>query len=467
MLNKFAVIDVETTGGSSDNDYVIEIGIVLGEDGKVTNNYQTLVNPQKRISPYIEAYTGISSEELETAPTFDDIKDELYEMLYDRVFVAHNARFDYSFIKNEFRRHDIKFNAKQLCTVKLSRILYPRHKHHNLDSLIDRFGLNCEQRHRALPDAQATWEFLNYVTVNTPTEVLENTINKILKTSYIPININPELINDIPEQSGVYIFYGDEDIPLYVGKSINLKDRILSHFANDTSSSTELKISQQLKNIKTINTAGELGALLKESELIKQMKPLYNRVLRESRVLTVLRKNINENGFYTVAIDTADNISPEEFPNILGVFKNNKSAKDALLSLCTENSLCQKLLGLEKTDSYCFAYHLGTCNGACANEEETIAYNLRFIKAFEKLKLKTWPFTGPVVITEKNQDISEQMVFNNWCLIGYVDEFGSFNLNHEQGNFDYHTYQILRRYFKNAKKCDYKVLPADFEFQIS
>src|SRR5438445_552997 len=150
---KIAFVDIETTGARSFYDRIIEIGILRVENNELVRTFHSLLNPQAYVPKEIELLTGIRAEDVETAPTFRQVKDQILEALEDCIFVAHNVRFDYGFLRNEFKREEISFSAKHFCTVRLSRLLYPRYKKHNLDSLIERLQIPCENRHRALDDA--------------------------------------------------------------------------------------------------------------------------------------------------------------------------------------------------------------------------------------------------------------------------------------------------------------------------
>ncbi|MDO8452168.1 MAG: exonuclease domain-containing protein [bacterium] len=287
LPQRLAFVDLETTGGSLNRDRIIEIGILRVEDGKLVKTYQSLIDPGTRVPPEIERLTGITSKELEGAPTFYQIKDDIKEALKDCVFVAHNVRFDYSFLKNEFKRYNVKFSPKHFCTVKLSRHLYPKERRHNLDAVMERFNIPCEKRHRAFDDASVLWEFYQKVQGLFSVETIMAGISSAIKKPTLPINITQLDLERIPESPGVYIFYGAEGMPLYIGKSVNLKNRVLQHFSSDHLSGIEMKIAQQIQNIETIETVGELGALIKESDLIKKLQPLYNRRLRNLKQLVV------------------------------------------------------------------------------------------------------------------------------------------------------------------------------------
>ncbi|EKD91455.1 MAG: hypothetical protein ACD_30C00005G0023 [uncultured bacterium] len=445
LPKKLAFVDIETTGCRI-SDRIIEIGILRVENHKLIESYQTLLNPQCHIPEEIVELTGITPSQLEAAPTFYEVKKDIYSLLEDCIFVAHNVRFDLSFLKNEFKRWEISFSPKQICTVKLSRALYPEHRHHNLDSIIERFKFKVKNRHRAFDDAKVLWDFYSHLTKKLPKETLLLNLKKAMKRPSIPIKISEDILDSLPKSPGVYIFYGENRAPLYVGKSINIKDRVMSHFSSDHLSSKELKIAQLITNIETIQTFGELGALLLESTLVKKLQPLYNSKLRLSRKLLLLKVKDNPQGYKTIALESVDRINPADLDSIVGVFRSKKQAKDTLLIICKNFNLCEKLLSLENTKGECFGYRLGNCHGACKGKEKTIKYNLRFIEAFTRSRLKPWPFNGPIIIKEGD----EGFLLNNWCLIGKVTMDG---LEQEEYiNFDLDTYKILSSYLNSQKK---------------
>lgn len=441
-------VDLETTGARVSFDRIIEVGILKVVDNEVVDVFETLVNPQIYLSPFITGMTGITPDELEGAPTFESIKKEVYGFLEESIFVAHNVRFDYGFIRNEFMRSGISYTAKQICTVKLSRMLYPRYKRHNLDSIMERFGIPCARRHRALDDAKAMFSFFQKTKQAFSSESIEEAIAKLLKKPTVPVNLPAETLDDLPESPGVYIFYGDGKIPLYIGKSRNIRNRVMSHFTGDNKSSKTMNMCQQIKDIKTIQTAGELGALLKESELIKELQPLYNQTLRIRREIVTIRRKTNLEGFETAYIDTAARIDPLEIESILGIFKTKKSAKEFLVSLCKEYELCEHLLDIAKGPGSCFSNKLGVCRGACIKKELFLRYNMRFLQAFSERKLKRWPFDGPIAICEESiSGTREFFIIDNWCFLGSVqqDETDNLTLDSER-RFDYDIYKILARF---------------------
>lgn len=462
LPKKLAFVDIETTGGSFFTDRIIEIGILRVEDGVVIAQYNSFINPETYIPKEISLLTGITDQDVALAPTFSSVSRDLYKLLEDCVFVAHNARFDLSFLKQAFRRDELTFAPKHLCTVKLSRALYPHYRHHNLDSLIERFNLACPNRHRAFDDAAVLWQFLQMVTKTVSEDVITAAINRITKRPAIPPNLSEEDLDKLPESPGVYIFYGEEQIPLYVGKSINLKDRIRSHFAADQTDTKEMKIAQQVCRIETIVTSGELGALVKEAQLVKELKPLYNSKLRLKRELTVLTKKMTDQGYSTIELKRVNELDPNELANILAVYSSTKHMKNTLRHLCQEFSLCPRLVGLEPGKGSCFAYELERCQGACLGAEQPLFYNVRFAQAFANTKLKSWPFAGPVAIVEENEldDATHGYIVDKWCILREVElkkasqvvkDLASYLGTAETMQFDFDTYKILQSYFKSPK----------------
>lgn len=470
---KLAFVDIETTGMRAIYDRIIEIGILRVEGSEVTKTFHSLIDPQTHIPSEITFMTGITGRDLENAPTFRQIKEDILEILDGCVFVAHNVRFDYGFIKNEFRRLELSYKAKHFCTVRLSRMLYPQYKHHNLDSLIERFGFSCEKRHRAFDDAKILFSFYQKVLQDFPIEKIVKAINIGVKKPNIPVNLKTN-INNIPEKPGVYIFYGKSGLPLYIGKSINLRDRILSHFSSDINSPLEMKITQQIESIETIQTAGELGALILESQLIKNFLPLYNRKSRIKHELIIIKSKINNHGYNETYLDlfkpdiiknnkTIQQYSSNYLNSILGFCRSRKQAKNFLAATAKKFNLCEKLLGLEsagwRTNSACFAYRLGQCKGACIGKEKPIIYNLKFITAFSSTKIKSWPFSGPITIVETDGYIKEYFIIDQWCYLENIKIDSEGNKNNQpilHPSFDLDIYNILLRYL--SKPQNYKNL---------
>lgn len=447
MLNKpLAIVDVETTGINGKWDRIIEIGVIRIEDDRIVNNLDMLINPQTYVSPFIESFTGIKAENLFEAPTFYEVKDQIHDILSDAVLVAHNARFDYSFLKSEFRRAGIVFNAKTLCTAKLSRRLFPRFRHHNLSAIIERFNLKYQRRHRAYDDAFVLWQFIQNIRQTFSEKKLTEAVKKITRANYTGDEKIRMQIEELPEAAGVYIFYDENNLPLYVGKSKNIKDRVIAHYSSDYQSSRGLQLSKSTKRIEHIQTAGELGALIQESLLIKKLLPIFNRSLRRKKQLVALSKITLPDGFLSFKLEVVDSLVNSDFTDLFGVFKNKRSAIEGVGQIAKKYRLCSKLLGIEKTKASCFEYKLGRCRGACIGEEKPQRYNLRFILAYtENKQFRPWPFDGPIEIVEKTEenDLFESFVIDKWCLLNKT--------------FDLDTYKIISSFLR-YKKTNYRVL---------
>ncbi len=459
-LPPLAFVDIETTGSSPVGDRIIEIGILRVENNELIRSYQTLLNPQTHVPPFISDMTGINNHELQKAPTFREAMEEIYEILEGCVFVAHNARFDYGFLRNEFKRHRYTYTANVVCSVKLSRMLFPEHHHHNLDAIVDRFCIECENRHRAYDDAKVIWDFIQKIATEHSHLPLEETLRHLMKEPALPRYLHHEAIDELDEIPGVYIFYDESENPLYIGKSRSLRNRILSHFSGDSTSTTEMVISQQVRRIETIPTAGEIGALILEAQLIKEKRPMYNRRLRGMEKMTVVKQATDKKGYLTVKLVEQDSISVDELPDILHVAKSKTAAKGVLQTICKDHGLCKQVMGVEKGQGTCFDYKLGKCNGACDGKEKPQIYNAKFLAAFEPLRIPKWPYKGPVLVRERDRErnVTDIFLFDNWCCLAKLTEHDIHDIPETRYEymFDLDTYKILKKFIK---KGQVKVIP--------
>lgn len=452
-----ACLDVETTGASPQYDRITEIGIVeMMPDGTVSE-WSTLVNPQARIPEFIEKLTGISNAMVADAPTFAQVADELQQRLEGRVFVAHNARFDYAFIKNEFKRMEQGFRADTLCTVRLSRRLYPQHYKHNLDSLIQRLGIEMEDRHRALADARVLMHFLQRLPQEHDAETIQQAIRHVMAKPALPPHIPEGLVDDIPEGPGVYLFYGDNDMPLYVGKSTGIRSRVLSHFSGDHSSGKELRISQQLKRIEWRETAGELGAFLLEARLVKELQPIHNQRLRRENDLCSWQIVDAPRGGKTLVLKYAADIDFGREHDLYGIFTSQRKAVETLRNLADAHQLCLIQLGLEKPSrgnaSPCFGFQLKKCRGACIGKEPHIQHDIRLMEALAKIRLQTWPYAGPIGIRETFERREELHIVDHWSYLGTARDAGEIEgilSGSPDAVFDLDTYKLLAKHLRQV-----------------
>lgn len=423
MKQKLALVDIETTGGRAAVDAITEIAVWTVQDNQVIDTWSTLINPQQNIPSYIQRLTGITNEMVKDAPSFSEIADQLYQMLSDSVFVAHNARFDYGFVKNAFKSLDIAFHPKILCTVKLSRALFPNEKRHSMDSLIARYGLITKARHRATGDVDLIWQFLSVCHHNFPPEQIEQAISQIISRPSLPPYLETDL-QSIPNVPGVYLFYGDkEGLPLYIGKSIELRTRVLSHFTSDIYHTKEMNLSKQVKHIEWIATTGELGALLLESRLIKEKMPVYNRKLRRAK--NIFTFEVDESAqYFQIQIVSTSETDVIQRENLYGAFKSKKQAENVLRQLIEVNILCGKLCHLDHSAKHCFAFQLNKCKGACQQQEAAETYNLRVQIALFQYKKRVWPYEGAIGIKEycPKQQKAQLHVIDQWQYLGTAND---------------------------------------------
>jgi DNA polymerase III subunit epsilon len=443
-MQTLAFVDLETTGATATTDRITEIGIVEVDEHGV-REWSQLVNPETPIPVFIQRMTGITDDMVRDAPTFEQLAADVLERLQGRLFIAHNARFDYGFLKNEFRRVGYDFRATVLCTVKLSRRFFPRYHRHNLDVLIERHGLQAQGRHRALADAQLIHQFWQQLQQSQPEEQLAAVVKELTARPSLPANIDPGIVDDLPDSPGVYLFYGENALPLYVGKAKDIKKRVLAHFAGDHGSVREMSLAQQVRRIDWIVTGGEIGALLKEAALIKKLQPTLNRQLRRNDDLCAITLVDHGSGLIKPEIVHARDLDFGRQGNLYGLFKSAREATAVLAELAAAHGLCHAVLGLEKVTvgRPCFAHQVRKCKGVCVGAEAPAAHTLRLIQALAGLHLKTWPFAGAACIKEGE----EVHVIDGWCYLGSArseDELWPL-LEQSRPPFDRDTYRILAK----------------------
>lgn len=446
-------VDIETNGLDHIRGRVIEVAAIRVEDGQVVHEYRQLINPGAPLPQFITNLTGIHGRDLDDAPLFMGIAEELKRALSDAIFVAHNVRFDYSFLKQEFKRIGQPFAPELLCTVRLSRALYPEHRGHKLQDLIRRHNLQVAARHRAYDDAHALWQFVQHVRTNFDGAIVEQAVTKQFRKPSLPKSLAPETLESLPGGTGVYIMEDAKGRPIYVGKSVHIKKRVASHFMRDHDNVGEFKIAQTVHHIQARETSGELAALLLESQLVKDLQPLYNRKLRKTEKLTIARQSQNDDGYTTIGLEEASNITADDVPSILAVYARRNSAKNALDEMIKDYQLCPKLLGLEKGKGACFQHQLHRCKGACVGKEPAALYNARLKIAFNKQHIQEWPFSSPVLVQEKaaGRTNSHAIVVDRWCVVAEITQAEGCDpeVKEHPRTFDLDAYNIIRSYLTN------------------
>ena len=414
-----AIVDLETTGTHAANDRITEVGIVrvdacaLGGPPRVTE-WSSLVDPEVPIPAAIQALTGITDAMVRQSRPFAALAGEIHDRLRDCVFVAHNARFDHGFLKHAFQRTGLAFQARPLCTVRLSRRLFPEAQGHGLDAIVARHALAAHDRHRALGDARAVWAFLEDVYRRFPVDVIAAATRRILRIPSLPPQLPADCLDRIPEAPGVYRFYGDNPLPLYIGKSVNLRERVAAHFTGDWQSETDLRLSHEIRRIEFEETAGELGALLREASLVKSELPARNRALRRKEEAGVLVIDDGGRPRYLAAADIGDAGMHQAY----GPFATRRGARELLRAVAAEQRLCWIRLGLEKRAAGpCFQRQLHRCAGVCIGEETSTEHDLRLRMALTAHAVPKWPVDGIALVSERsstNERVDIHLM-RDWC----------------------------------------------------
>lgn len=454
-----AFVDIETTGGHPAYHRVAEVAVIGATGGELDFEWSTLVNPGVALPPSIQRLTGIDNDMLRDAPSFRTIADELAARLEGRLFIAHNARFDYGFIRREFKSLGRDWRSPMACTVRLSRQLYPEMPRHNLDTLILRHDLQIAARHRAMPDAVALWQLWRKLREAWPSEVLERALRAAAYRPTLPAQLPPDLPDELPDAPGVYRFYGEGDGLIYVGKADNLRERVLDHFRGATRDTKSQRLAAQTRRIEWHETVGELGALLLEARTIREEQPVYNRRLRGGgERLTWM---IDDSGAAPQLVTIDREMLRSGFA--FGAYRSERDAHKALESLAREHHWCLKMLGLEAGEGSCFGYQVGRCGGACVGRESRERHLARVKVGLMRNQLQRWPYEGPIAVTEVAADGRRQLhVIDDWQLVATLDaaegadEVAQYPLAGNAGPFDIDTYRILVRALKDSR---YRVVP--------
>lgn len=420
MSKRFSIIDIETTGGMYRRDKITEIAIAIHDGTRVIDKWETLINPERSIPNNITMITGITNDMVATAPKFYEVAKQVVEFTEGCIFVAHNVRFDYSFIREEFKRLGFTYTRKQLCTVRLSRQVFPEIGKYSLGSLIRHFNISVNDRHRAMEDVLATVQVFDAIlSKDQDKNALKQMLNLGIRESRLPKNLSIQKLDELPHETGVYYFYNESGKVIYIGKAKNIRKRVVQHFLNVSSKAG--KMQQQVHDISYELTGSELMALLFESAEIRRLQPEINKAQRGKSYQHNVYACLQLDGFYHLHAGNSKTKKNKE--NILvAEFSQAAYAKNYINRFCAEFLFCLNKTALGKSEGPCIHYSMNRCAGACVGEVDISEYNnalLDVIKQMQYLEKETF------IILDKGREETERSAFlieEGVCTgMGYID----------------------------------------------
>ena len=414
-MNNFAIVDIETTGSFAGANSITEIAIILHNGKKVIDSFQSLVNPESFISPYISRLTGITNEMLTDAPRFHEIAKSVWTLTEGAIFVAHSVNFDYSFIREAFKSLGADFKRPKLCTVRLSRKIFSGHSSYSLGSICTNLGIEIKNRHRAMGDAEATVKLFELCLQNDKSDYLNKSLKRNSREALLPPNLPADVFNNLPERTGVYYFHNDKGDIIYVGKAINIRKRILSHFSGK--GPTRLAFISSIANVSHTICGTELIALLLESNEIKRLYPIYNQAQKFERNNYILTDYVDQRGIQHLVF-AKNNKQLKAITH----FRSFDAAREFIFSIIKDFQLCPRYCGIQSISGPCLDYGLDICKGVCAGKEGVDDYNKRVTAAILKInkKLQTNIIVGEGrSMNEKSVVLVEQGVYRGF---GYFSD---------------------------------------------
>lgn len=446
MFSRIAFVDLETSGLSPTRDRITEIGVIL-IDGTNVAEWSSLVHPGRDVLERRRLYSP-SPAELAEAPLFDELAPTLYELLAGRLFVAHNARFDYQFLCAAFRRVGIRFEAPVVCSVMLSRQLYPAVGAHDLDSLRLRHGLTTDIRHRALPDARLLWQFWKAVGKEHRAEHMQHVIDKLLHGPVFPSDLDPAVIDRLPDAPGVFALKAESGDILHVGQAQNLRLRLIDYFRIDHASRRALDIAHRVRDIVWEETGGSIGAQLKLKALWRRTSPnrsgyawLFEPAQQPCMTLAAWR--------------------PREQDECYGWFATERRAINALRRLAKQSGICSKLLGVHRPGDRCESCS-ATGTSACDRAATRLRHLTNTFTALRPWRNTPWPYPGAIGIREH----TDLHVLDAWAYLGTARTESEVHelLHARRGDTDRSLYTYLARTLPRLPR--WRIVPLDTEIQL-
>ena len=377
----YAIVDIETTGGNAGSGSITEIAILISDGKSILDSYTTLVNPLQPIPLFIEKLTGISDEMVSTAPTFSTIAKEVHELLQDKIFVAHNVNFDYSFIAHQLNQQGYRFNARKLCTVRLSRKVFEDLPSYSLGNLCRSLDIQVKNRHRAMGDAAATTELFHRIVEADRGLLIKSMLKKGSGDEYLPIHLSSDDLEQMPEKPGIYYFHDAKGKIIYVGKAKRLRKRVISHFSNNDVSKRKQDLIRMVHKISFKESGNELMMSVMESIEIKRIWPLFNRSQKKFENRFGICSYVDQRGVLRLGV-----VKKKKHLVLHTSFPYQLDGMRLLNKLAREHKLCPKMCFLQVETVECVGQEEDFCEGICSNNENTERYNKKVTKVIADLQ---------------------------------------------------------------------------------
>lgn len=377
----YAIVDIETTGGHASGAGITEVSIRIHDGTSVRERFDSLVYPGMPIPPYIQALTGIDDAMVARAPAFEQVAPEIYRLLEGKVFVAHNVQFDYSFLKHHLGMAGLALEEQKLCTVRLSRNLFPGLPSYSLGNLCRRLGIGIRQRHRASGDCDATVELFELLLRSDEKQVIQRWLRQSSRDHFLPMNLQRSHIEALPHLPGVYYFLDQKGKVLYVGKARDLRKRVLGHFTHHSSRAQRQEFLRRIHRIRHEVCGSEFMALMLEAIEIKRLWPPLNRSHKHPDLRYGFYSFEDQNGYLRLAINRSSKQQPGFYS-----FHYLHEGQLLLRNLIREFQLCVRLCFVQRSEGPCQGRADGDCLGACEQLEAPGAYNLRVRQAMDQLR---------------------------------------------------------------------------------
>ncbi|MEJ7693532.1 exonuclease domain-containing protein [Daejeonella sp.] len=453
----YAIVDIETTGGHASANGITEVAILIHDGEQVTQRFSTLINPLIPIPIYIQALTGISNEMVSSAPTFKQAAAEIFALLQDKIFVAHNVNFDFSFLRYHLAAAGYVLQTKKICTVRLSRKIMPGFSSYSLGKLCKQVGIDLIDRHRAMGDAAATACLFSMLLQNDTEGHIAKALNQRSKEQSLPPHLPKEDIDKLPSVPGIYYFHNSKAKVVYVGKAIDIRKRVNSHFANNKPGRQKQDFLRDIHHITFAECATELMSFIMEAVEIKRLWPAHNRALKRFEHSYGLYVFEDQNGYLRLAVDRRTKFSKPVY-----TFNSISEGYALIKHLVKDFNLCPKLCFIQRNNDQCLGIGEGSCLGACEQKESKDEYNARVLSSTVHLN-NVLPSFALIdkgrTLSEKSCVLMEKGVFYGMGFIPEEQQIDNIAQLKDQltvhPSNDYIRNMIQNHAFKHPKKLVY------------